>query len=526
MKKRAAAIFTSVIFMLAVSGIRVLAVIRSDNAAAAYEQSSVTVTVTRPRGTIYDANMMPLTNSQKCYLAAVAPTQEAISALENRLTGIDTQLKTLRSGKPAVVEVPSDFSAEGAHVFCVNKHYSEDQTAAHIIGYLDGGGAGISGIEKAYESLLGEKEPLTVRYFVDALGRPISGIEAEINGNTEDKSAVVLTVDSRIQRICEQAAEALDTGAVVVMEADTGKIRAMCSFPDFSPLDISAAANSAGSPFINRALSGYNVGSVFKICTLSAALESGISTDMQYTCTGGIGIGSNVFGCHDRSGHGTLNMQEAFSVSCNPYFINLGQKLGGSTLYDMCLKMGFNDTITLADGISTSGISLPKKSLVCDQPATLANLSFGQGELLLTPLHIAVMTAAAVNGGYRVSPRLIEATVSADGDYSLAESGAVTRIMSQSSSDTVRDMMTAVIESGTGTAAKPSQGAAGGKTATAETGWIRDGKSVDQTWFTGFYSWDGTDYVITVLAENGESGSRTCAPVFKTIADGISKLTK
>ena len=143
---------------------------------------------------------------------------------------------------------------------------------------------------------------------------------------------------------------------------------------------------------------------------------------------------------------------------------------------------------------------------------------------MLTPIDVAVMTAMIANGGYRVSPRLVSGIMLADGSISEYMSESPQRVISKRSADTVAEMMTAVISSGTGSSAAPTYLSAGGKTATAEAGYKSDGKAVNQCWFSGFYPRENPEYVITVLAENGLSGSKTAAPVFKLVCDGIYEL--
>ena len=531
LKKRAFSLLMVLILMFAVSGAR-LCYLAADtgDARAAAGQSSVRVTLTRPRGTIYDTNLRPITNAQKIYLASVAPTTQAVAEITRKLSpeAAAEALERLKAGKPIVLEVPADFSAEGAYVFESYAHYSEAQTAPHITGYLNEEGHGVSGVEQAYDDALFREETLDVIYTTDAHGRVLTGIEPRIEGyDPGDQSGVALTIDTRVQKIVEDVArERLDAGAVVVLEPGTGKIRAACSVPDFSPLDLAKSLNAANSPLFNRALSAYNVGSVFKPAVAAAALESGVPDSFSYTCKGSITLRGITFHCHEEKGHGALDLDGGLCQSCNPYFINLARRTGADALFDMCLALRFDEALRIADEMSTDAGVLPALWKLQEQPAALANLSFGQGELMLTPLHIAAMVNAIISGGeYRI-PRLVEGLVGTDGTLSREQQSSAARVMKKATADRVREMMIDVVAKGTGSSAQPENGGAGGKTATAETGWVRDGREVNQTWFAGFYPAQQPKYIIVVLGEDGVSGSLTAAPVFKEIAEKLGEMAQ
>ena len=494
--------------------------------AAASAQTSKTVTVTLPRGTVYDCNMVPLTNAQTRTLAVIPPSVDAVAAVTEQLSGQAAQaaLESLQSGNPVLVEVPSDFLCADAEIYTVPVRYSENQIAAHVIGYLDGEGRAVTGIEYAYDGLLGGKEPLKVTYTVDAVGRPLSGVEPTVVGTPRARGGVVLTLDSRVQRIVERvASETIEKGAVIVMESATGRLLASCSLPTYSPYSVSEVLNDASAPLVNRVLSSYNIGSVFKICVAAAALKGGTTTMFTSNCTGETPIGSNLFHCHLLTGHGMIGMPEALAKSCNCYFIDLGINTGAEAIYDMCVRMGFNRAYSLAKSLTATAGTLPSLTELKTRPAALANLSFGQGDLMMTPLHVATMVAAVANGGYLVTPSIVEGTT--DGEkIDRLEPAEPLRVLSQRDAELLRQMMCGVVEQGTGKAAKPEQYGAGGKTATAETGWVVDSKLIKQAWFAGFYPEDSGKYTIVVLRENGEGGAVDCAPVFKKIADAMAQV--
>ncbi len=524
MIKRMLAVIISIVIMFLTALGKLCFLMLSPPEVAASQYGGKTITITVPRGTIYDCNMTPLTNSQTRTVAVVTPTAAAAAAVTEQLgANASSALAKLRSGGPVLLEVPASFECDDAVKYTVDVRYAANQTCAHIIGYLDSSGNGVTGIESAYNDLLGSQQPLSVTYRVDALGRALTGVEPELSGSAKATSGVVLTIDARLQRLAQAAAESrIEKGAALIMESATGKILASVSLPDYSPLDVGAALESNDSSLVNRALSAYNVGSVFKLCVAASALKSGISAFRTDNCTGNTLIGDNTFNCHLHTGHDRLDMTQALAKSCNVYFIGLGQTVGANALYDMCVRFGFNRAYSLAPGLNADAGTLPSTATLRTQPAALANFSFGQGELMLTPLHIATMVSSIANGGMLVTPSVVSATVE-DGKSTPIPLIEPRRVLSKTDASVLRQMMLEVVESGTGTAAKPESSSAGGKTATAETGWKVDGRLITQAWFAGFYPENGK-YTIVVVREDGTSGAADCAPVFKQIADSMAKL--
>ena len=525
MKKRVVALFIAVTLMFITSSWRIYDIVSDADLSAASSQMSYKLTVTSPRGNIYDRNLKKLVSQQSRCVAAVPSNISTLNEIDSKLGDYaKIAREALKSGKPTVIEAVSDFSAEQSVLFSIPIRYSDNQPASHIIGYTDGSGHGVTGIEYAFDKLLTCEEDVTVTYTVDANGRALSGVEPTVSGTTDIKTGVILTLDSSIQRLTEQAAGVIEKGAVVVMNAKSGEILALASRPDYSPLNLADALKSDSAPLVNRAFSAYNVGSVFKILVAAAAVESGIGKGATHFCSGNVKIGTNVFNCHNLSGHGEVDMTAALSNSCNPYFINLASRVGGKDILSLCKKLRFDEKKSFADRLSSVSGNLPSEEKLSSQPAALANFSFGQGELLLTPIDVAVMTAMIANGGYRISPRLVSGIMLADGSISEYMSESPRRVISERSANTVAEMMTAVILGGTGESAAPSHLLAGGKTATAEAGYKMNGQAVNQCWFSGFYPAENPEYVITVLVENGVSGSKAAAPVFKSVCDGIYDL--
>ena len=526
LQKRTAACFFLIAALLFVSSARLLSLGGGENAAAARAQSSVRVEVTRPRGTIFDANLTPLVNRSTRYMATVAPTPEAIIALKGALPEdrLAAALERLEKKKPALVELEEPVYAQGITLFSVFNRYDGDSQAVHALGYLDGSGHGASGIEKAFDSILYNETALSAVYTIDAAGHVLPGVEPEIEGSAGSLAdGVALTIDSRIQAVAEKATEGVTAGAAVVLEVGTGKIRAMCSRPGFSPASLADSLKADNAPFINRALTAYNVGSIFKPCVAAAALEKGTTADYGYTCVGGTVISGRTFNCYHGESHGPMNLLSALEKSCNTYLYNLALETGADRVYSMAKSLGFGQARYLAEGIASDAGSLPNKNVLAAQPAALANFAIGQGDLLLSPLSLCSLYEAVAGDGTYHAPSLVEGKVTA-GQIEAGDVPAPTRVMKEGTAATIRQGLIGVVESGTGAAARPEAGGAGGKTATAETGWIREGREVAQAWFAGFYPAENPKYVVVCLAEDGQTGGATCGPVFKAICDGIYEL--
>lgn len=528
MPKRSVALLAAVLFALSGIMVKLMRLTSGPFSEMSGTYSTVTVTVARGRGTIYDRNLNPLTNTEAEYSAAVIAQPEAMAALSKTLPSSEWEQvsASLQNGKPVTLTSDTTFPiVSGIRQFTVPKRYADRQTAAHVIGYLgDDGLSGACGIEKAFdEELKAASGSITVSYQTDGRGNVLIGGEMQVSNTLFRADAgIALTLDSRLQQLTETiAGNMLHKGAVVILNPASGDVLALAGFPAFSPNDLAAYLERDDAPLFNRALATYNCGSVFKIVSSLAALESGVPLTQSFTCAGALTIGENRVKCHHIFGHGLLDMCGGFAQSCNPYYIQLTRLCGSSPLYRTACLLGFDSPILLADGYSTARATIPTEQ-VLSQESVLANVSFGQGDLLASPIHVAQMTACVVNGGFYYRPNLYAGAVDANGNLTKNEADPPVRVCSASSAAIVKDMMIAVVENGTGTAAKPKVGGAGGKTGTAETGWVgEDGETMVQGWFTGFYPADDPQYVITVIAEDSGRTGASAASAFAALCDAL-----
>ena len=500
-------------------------------AQAAARQSSSLLELGSSRGMIYDRNGKPLVNREWVTALAVSPTPEAAETLKALLPQeeFEAALELLRQGRPTVVRtdgwLPEEGWPEGIAAFQLPVRYGEEQLAVHLLGYTDQGGSGVTGVEKGYDDFLAScGGRVYCRYLVDANRGALEGEAAQVSDQrAAPRGGVVLTLDRRIQEAAEEAMAEIGKGAAVVMDVDTGEILAMVSRPAYDLLDLSASLEDPDGPFVNRALSAYSVGSSFKICVAAAALEAGLPTSLSYECDGCYELGELEFHCHNRSGHGWLDMAGALRRSCNPYFIDLGLTLGGEAVYNMAYAMGFGSASRLCQGVTSAAGELPGPGELTG--GALANFSFGQGRFTATPVQVAQMVSAVANGGMSVSPTVYLGTTGDGGDILRdGEAAPSRRIMSEGTAATLREMLIAVVEEGSGTAARPDRGGAGGKTATAQTGLYEGEEEVVHGWFAGFYPAREPRYAVVVLAEGGGEGGEKPARAFAALCDGIASL--
>lgn len=529
MQKRITVLFFVFSLVFGILFVKIATITESDIAETAAAKNSISTIVTNTRGYIYDRNFLPLVNCDEKLMTAIKPSNEVLQAIPSAVSEdkIEDVFNTVSSGKIAVCDGTSPLSEKNIKTVSAVIRYGENSLAPHITGYIDIDQKGVSGIEKYYDSVLSSfSGTLKARCSVSASGRVLDGAEIEFAGkNYNNKGGVALTLDREIQKASEDALKEfnINTGAVVVLDAQTSEIRAMASAPVFDRNAPELSLNAENSPFVNRAVTPYSVGSVFKVVVAAAAIEKGISTDFSYTCTGAFKLGQNTFGCHKNDGHGTLNMFGGMAQSCNPYFINLALNTGSSAVCEMGDGLGLGKKIELADGWYTSEGIMPSASDIVSD-ADLSNLAFGQGTLLASPLQMAAVYAAIANSGIYRAPSLMQSMVSEDGEeYMRAELPASRRAMSDSTAKTLTALLRDTVVSGSGKKAETENKDAAGKTATAQSGWINaDGDEATQSWFCGFFPYDAPKYVIVILKENGDGGSSDCAPVFKYIADKIS----
>ncbi len=493
-------------------------------------QSQRTLEVESYRGFIYDRNLKPLVNNTQSFNAAILPTVENGALILSNTDLLESELiDYTEKGQPFVAEYEnSEQISENIVLFPDYERYSQNQIAPHVIGYLDySGEVGITGVEKAYNELLSQDIVTnSVTYYVDGLGRAMQNLALDVNMVTPSSFGVVLTIDKDIQTIVEKVGgEYIQKGAIVVMETQTGNLLAVSSFPEYEPLDLTAyVSDEENSPMINRAFTPMSVGSSFKVLIAAAALMNEDFVDQPYVCTGHIQVEDQQFDCHKSSGHGEMTLESALENSCNPYFINLGLSIAPSDLWRIANDVGFGKFTEFGDGLVCAAGVLPSVEVLSSK-GELANFSFGQGQLLATPVQIAQMMSVIANDGSTVTSNLVLGTTE-DGinlDEFVREETSVNAVSKEAADIITRYLVSAVMDNPNHNA-KTEDFNTAGKTSTAQTGIFIDGVEINHGWFAGFFPAYTPEYTIVVVVENAKSGNIDASPIYKKIAEYIDYL--
>lgn len=525
MEKRMISLFT--FFCLCFTGLmaKVASINFSAYSLAGTSSGQKTVFVGSTRGKIYDRNLNKLVDREEKLVAVVTPTVGSSEYL-SFMSDMDSFNESIQNGSPFAVEVDEAVNNDFLRTFKVPVRYSENAAAVHLIGYVSSDGKiGLSGIEKAYNGLLRENSGmLTVSFEVDAKGRVLAGMDKFVNdSNFNSQAGIVLTLDSRIQKITEDALieSCIKNGCALVMQIDSGEILALSSVPVYDPRDVAASLVEEGSPLVNKALQQYSVGSVFKPIVAAAALENGADSEAEYECEGSLTLGDKTFSCYNSTAHGKVNMQTALEKSCNCYFINLMDEIDTDYLLKLCSDIGIGKADSIADGLSAASGGLPERESLKIK-GELANFAFGQGELMMTTIQMLKAYHALATGNV-VSPSVIYGTMDSSGNVKREATSVPQKLLTDGTVKKLRQMLFSVTENGNAFNAKSEITNLAGKTGTAQSGIYKNGKEICRTWFAGFFPAESPEYVVVVFNEDGAGGNIDCAPVFKEICEGIIK---
>ena len=461
-----------------------------------------------------------MTNTVQKKVAVILPTPRGITAISRVLKGdeLNNVLETLKSNKPAICFLDTDISCDDITTTTIYQRYANTLLASHLLGYVDSSGHGVSGLELAYDDILYSDKCVNAIVNTDGKGNVLKGIKPYFeNDISQVLDGVVTTIDVNIQSICEQLAAKLDSGCVIVAEANSSKIRAMASVPTFDINNISNSLNSNNSPMLNRALCAYNVGSVFKPCVAAVAIENNYGS-INFECKGSLEIGDRLFRCHNLDGHNLMDLRSSLAQSCNCFFYNLSSKIGGGQIYKTASILSLGSKIKLADNMFTANGKLPTKNELT-LSGTLANLSIGQGKLVASPIAMLnLYLAIAGNGSYYI-PSVVEKTIK-NGVEKNYDKGSATNVMKKETAAILRDYLKTVVTEGTGIEASCKYTTCAGKTGTAQTGrYYKNGEEITNSWFCGFFPVESPKYVVVVMSDSRPVIST--ASIFAQIADSI-----
>lgn len=465
---------------------------------------------------------------KNCQLTAAAQSQNLKQMLQNGEPFILARNLTARQIEQLA---PILQQTEGLYTTTLRPRYGANSLAAHLLGYVgastaqeaaalkksgytDTAYSGKSGLEKQYDLLLREQNSAHIAVAVDEKNQPTAESLRFIAANSSAAHNLQLTLNYNYQSIAESAMQDKN-GAVVLMDVHNGDVLAMVSAPSFNQYIGQPATE--GDIYVNKASSYYPPASIFKIVLTLAALDNQISIDEDgalFQCSGSITLpNGHSVGCWKESGHGEENLATALGNSCNPYFIQLGQRLGGDLISEYAHRLGMTEQVLMGFQLNNSESQLDFNSAV---PADVANVSIGEKGIRATPLMLARLLAAVANDGKLPTPRLVQAVVDENGNVvSEIPSAQPQQVVQSNSARQVRRYLTQAVQSGTGQPAASEIISIAGKTGTSQNFGV---------WFAGFFPADEPRWSIAVYISDGQSGGSDAGSVCREIAEKIALL--
>ena len=555
-----------------------------------YRQLTASKTISSKRGTIYDSTGKALARSAQVDTVSIDPTKIIVEKEKSdeidevktkelkekvakafsdifdldyeetleKVSSTSTNVTIARKVESDVIEELETWMEQNEIYSGINidedtkRYYPYDNLASSLIGFCGTDNQGLWGLELKWNDIL-TGTPGKVTSAQDAV-QDLIPYEDETYIAPQNGNDIMLTIDANIQAVAEkylkQACEennCKDGGNVIIMDPNTGDILAMATYPDYNlnnPFtldyipedewkDMSAEEQNTllQQTWNNRAItSTYEPGSVFKIITAAVGLEEGAvdaDTAGVFNCKGHEIISGVRINCSDLSGHGKLSLRDALKYSCNPAFIQLGQKIGAATLYRYYDAFGFFNTTGFAD-IGDSGSSGERTGYFWDLnnvgSIELATMSFGQ-RFRVTPLQMITAVSAIANDGVLMQPRIAKEITNTDtGAVTTIEPVKVRQVVSKETSDILLDMLETVVDSGTGRYAQVKGYSIAGKTGTSEP----DYTSEDDVYVASFVAIAPVEspelvVLVTLYGPEGEnrSGSSAAAPVVSQILSEV-----
>ena len=507
------------------------------------------------RGKLLDANGTVLaTNKSVCTISVIhnqMEEPEKVIAMLIKELGISEETARKRVEKVSSIErvktnVPKEtgdairaYGLSGVKVDeDYKRYYPYGTLASKVLGFTGADNQGILGLEVKYDEYL-QGTNGKILTLTDA-----RGIEIENAGESRLEPVngydLCLSLDYNIQMYCEQAAKKVctkksaDSVSVIVMNPQNGELMAMVNYPEFDLNDpftlvgdngeaVSAEEkqNLLNKMWRNQCISDtYEPGSTFKIITAAAALEEGVvKLDDTFYCPGYKIVEDRRIRCARTTGHGAETFETGIMNSCNPVFMELGERLGAENFAGYFKQFGL---------LSKTNIDLPGEAGTIMHktenigPVELATISFGQS-FQITPIQLVTTVSSIINGGTRVTPHFGVSVQDADGNtvktfsYETHEN-----ICTAETSETMRYLLEKVVSEGTGKNAKIEGFSIGGKTATSQTLPRSDHKYISS--FLGFAPADNPQVLVLVVINNPQGiyyGGTIAAPVAKEIFENI-----
>ena len=494
----------------------------------AVSQQTRRTVVTASRGTIYDAsgNILAISASAETIILSpleidqavnskttpVSWTKDSLAAgladilgkdaasIRKRMENTESQYEViqLRAEEDVAAKVRAyvdENDIVGVHLVADSKrYYPYGSLAAQVIGFVGTENTGLYGLEAYYEEELEGQSGLVISAKDKAENDMLYTYEQYFAA--KDGGDLTLTLDATIQSYLEKGMESMldkfsaaNGAAGVVLNAKTGGIMAMASYPNYDLNDFSTVQDKTLLERIerkestladmqllqwrNKALNDtYEPGSTFKILTLAAALEEGVvDKTTTVNCGGSVTISGYTIHCSNKNGHGLQTLVQSVGNSCNPAFINYGLRVGNEKFYQYMESFGLMNTTGVDLGGEAVGVFASPSSFT---QLDLACYAFGQN-FTVTPLGLIAAQAACVNGGYLHTPYLVERITDSEGSVVYRHDDTpVRQVISEATSATVRECLEYVVASGTGKNGQVAGYRIGGKTGTADKGQTGD----------------------------------------------------
>lgn len=503
------------------------------------------------RGEIVDRNGVALATNMSAPTVYVVPRQiknpaDTAEKLANVLNANvqdvyqqitkKSSMERLKSGRKITNEkakevenlnLPGVYIAEDS-----KRYYPFGDYLSHVLGFTGIDNQGLTGLELSYDKELSGAKG-SVQFYSTAKGERMKNMpddfQEPVNGYN-----LVLTIDSQIQTIMEREldnAEAKynpDGLLAIAMNPNNGEILGMASRPNFDPSDFQNVAPE----IYNRNIpiwSTYEPGSTFKIITLAAALEEGkvnLEKDRFYD-SGHVEVGGTQLHCWKRGGHGSQTFLEVVQNSCNPGFIEMGQRLGKDTLFKYIHNFGFGQKTGIDLEGEGTGILFPLDKV---GPVELATTAFGQG-VSVTPIQQVAAVSAAINGGTLYQPYVAKQLVDPQTNEAVMKKSPVAKrkVISEKTSEQIRYALESVVAQGSGKKAFIDGYRVGGKTGTAQK--AQGGRYLENNYilsFIGFAPADDPQIVVYVAVDNPKNaiqfGGQVAAPIVGNIIEDSMRV--
>ena len=385
------------------------------------------------------------------------------------------------------------------------RYYPYANVFSHVIGYLNNGGYGL--------------ENNACYYMLSSNENPFEKIVKDLKDEKLSGDNVVTTLNAQLQQIAYNALGS-NRGAVIVTEPSTGKILAMVSKPDFNPNTLAdnwdaITAEGGDSVLVNRATQGlYPPGSTFKIVTLLEYIRENPLTykSYSYDCTGAFDLDGTIINCVQNTAHGTEDTALSFAYSCNSSFINMGLTLDIESYKKTAEELLFNSELPLDMEYNRSSFSLTEDSSLWEKAVT----SFGQGNTLITPMHLALIGSAIANGGVLMKPLLMDHIENVNSTtVKKFRSSVYGKMMSEDEAEILRENLENVINTSFGWLFGDCEYTVAGKSGTAQYGTL----GYEHSLFVSFSPAQNPEICVTVVVEGGEQRTCSAAEIARVIYD-------